>query len=148
TRALRETTEHLLSEITRRKQVEEELLATTRQTIKILESITDGFVALDYQGQFTYLNRRAESLLRRKRKELLGKNVQIESAQQPGFSLFQKALEIGQNQIADEFEEFDPILKSWFEVHVYPFKEGLSIYFRDITERKRTEEEMWKALEK
>lgn len=148
TRALRETTEHLLSEITRRKQVEEELLATTRQTIKILESITDGFVALDYQGQFTYLNRRAESLLRRKRKELLGKNVQVEFAQMPGFSLFQRALEIGQQQTAGEFEEFDPTFKSWFEVHVYPFNEGLSIYFRDITERKRTEEEMWKALEK
>src|SRR5207253_4387132 len=43
-------------------------------------------------------------------------------------------------QIAVSFEEYYPPLQTWFEVHAYPSPDGLSVYFRDITERKRSEE--------
>ncbi|HZD60095.1 MAG TPA: PAS domain-containing protein, partial [Anaerolineae bacterium] len=39
------------------------------------------------------------------------------------------------------FEEFYPPLNKWFEVHAFPYKRGLSIYFRDISKRKRVENE-------
>ena len=40
-----------------------------------------------------------------------------------------------------EFEEFYPPHDRWYENHLYPAKDGLSLYFRDITERRRAEEE-------
>src|ERR687890_1771196 len=39
------------------------------------------------------------------------------------------------------FEEFNPWLDIWVEINAYPSEGGLAIYFRDITERKRREEE-------
>ncbi len=38
------------------------------------------------------------------------------------------------------FEVAPPISKCWLEVHAYPSNEGLSVYFRDITQRKQAEE--------
>ncbi len=34
-----------------------------------------------------------------------------------------------------------PPLNSWFDVHIYPSADGLSVYFRDVTERRMAEEE-------
>ena len=35
------------------------------------------------------------------------------------------------------FENFDPVHDRWYELHGYPSPEGLSVYFRDVSERKR-----------
>ena len=43
-------------------------------------------------------------------------------------------------QITTEFEELYRPLNVRFEVHAYPSPEGLSVYFRDVTERRRAEE--------
>jgi diguanylate cyclase (GGDEF)-like protein/PAS domain S-box-containing protein len=40
------------------------------------------------------------------------------------------------------FEEFYPPLNTWFDVRAYPSELGLAVYFRDITEAKRTAEEI------
>ena len=50
----------------------------------ILESITDAFLALDREWRFTYVNRRAESLLRRTREELVGKSLWDEFSEAVG----------------------------------------------------------------
>ncbi|PTL74924.1 hypothetical protein DAT35_57725 [Vitiosangium sp. GDMCC 1.1324] len=42
-------------------------------------------------------------------------------------------------QVTSEFEAYFEPLHAWFEVHAYPSPEGLSVYVRDVTERKRTE---------
>ncbi|MBD0300770.1 MAG: PAS domain-containing protein, partial [Tolypothrix sp. T3-bin4] len=41
----------------------------------LLESITDGFFALDKKWRFTYINGQAERLLQKNQNELLGKNI-------------------------------------------------------------------------
>jgi len=43
---------------------------------------------------------------------------------------------------AVRFEEFYPPLDTWFEVRVYPSPDGLSIYFDDVSERRRTDERL------
>ena len=40
-----------------------------------------------------------------------------------------------------EFEAGDSTGKVWFEMHAYPSGGGISVFFRDVTERKRSEEE-------
>src|SRR5206468_8451729 len=44
-------------------------------------------------------------------------------------------------QIPVQFEASDAAGRIWFEMHAYPSGDGVSVFFRDVTERKRTEEE-------
>jgi nitrogen-specific signal transduction histidine kinase/ActR/RegA family two-component response regulator len=44
-------------------------------------------------------------------------------------------------QVAVAFEACNRSGKRWFEVHAYPSNDGVSAFFRDITERKRIEEQ-------
>jgi hypothetical protein len=39
-----------------------------------------------------------------------------------------------------EFESLSPVSGAWVAGRAYPSREGLSVYFRDVTERKRAEE--------
>jgi PAS domain S-box-containing protein len=135
--------EKLLSvsrDITERKQAEEALQETNQRVIKIFEGITDAFFALDKQWQFTYLNRQAEQLLQKMRAELLGKNIWDELPEAVGSKFYQEYHRAVSEQVSVEFEEFYPPLDTWFAVHAYPSPEGLSVYFQDITERKRAQE--------
>ncbi len=107
-----------------------------RQIRTILESIGDAFFALDDQWCFTYVNERAERLMLRPREQLLGGHIwtlfpdALDSA-------FQREYERARNERVNvDFEEFFEPLGIWLEVHAYPSDRGLSIYFRDVSERR------------
>lgn len=106
-----------------------------KKTINTIDSITDAIFALNTHWNATYVNRQAELLLAKTKTELLGKKLwQIF----PGLEaaviepLFQRAC---QENITLRFEEFYAPLDRWFEVTVYPSGGGVSVYFRDTTER-------------
>ena len=115
--------------------------ATRKRIRNILESITDGFLALDHAWHYIYVNQKAEMLLQRQRSKLIGKNIWQELPALAG-SLFETgARQAMQERATVELEYFYPLSSLWFEVHFYPSEEGLSVYFRDITDRKQAEEE-------
>ncbi|MGH2415123.1 MAG: response regulator, partial [Microcystaceae cyanobacterium] len=110
-----------------------------QQTINILESITDGFVAFDRRWCYTYVNQQAARLVNKTREEMLGNNIWElfpEAINTPFYEEFQRALD---QQTSIAFEAFYAPLDSWFQVHAYPSPEGLSVYFRDVSEAKRNE---------
>ncbi|MGE5658130.1 MAG: PAS domain-containing protein [Actinomycetota bacterium] len=128
-------------DITERKQVEVALLKSSQQIIKVLESITDGFFALDRQWQFTYLNPKAEDFFQKSRQTLIGQEVWEELPTEMRISFFNEFNQAMSEQVAVEFEEFCQPLGVWFEISAYPSEEGLSVYLRDITVRKLAAEE-------
>lgn len=105
----------------------------------ILESITDAFYAVDSEWRFTYLNPNAEPLLQRKRGELLGRNFWNEFPDAVNSSFYREYQRAISEQRAVSFEEYYAPLSTWFEVRAYPARDGLSVYFRDITDRKEAE---------
>ncbi|MGJ5631013.1 GAF domain-containing protein [Nostoc sp. CALU 1950] len=113
--------------------------ARTRIT-NLLESITDGFFALDKKWRFTYINGQAERLLQKTQNELLGKNIWEAFPEITDTTFYREYHRAILEQVSVEFEEFDPLLNCWLQVHAYPAKDGLSVYFQDITERRRTAE--------
>jgi PAS domain S-box-containing protein len=131
----RERERELLREQTARIQAE----AVERRVHGMLESISDAFVALDRAWRYTYVNRRAEELSHRSREQMLGRTPLEVFPHFNGSRSEQGFREAFTEQRAVHFEEHDPPRDTWVEMHVYPSEEGLAVYFRDITDRKRTE---------
>lgn len=125
-------------DITERKASEAALQQAQRRSETILRSITDAFLTYDREWRFTYLNAEAERLLRKPAIELLGHRAWDVF---PGAENFRRELEKAvATGNAVHFEEFYAPFGQWAEVHAYPSEEGLSVYFRDITDRKRTDQ--------
>jgi PAS domain S-box-containing protein len=126
-------------DVTEKKKAEQELLHKTAQIENILESITDGFIALDQNFCYTYANRKIGEMLGRKPKTLLGKNVWKVFPDAVGsdtYKAFQKAM-TEKVYICHE-DHYQP-LELWQENHIYPSPEGISVFIRDISERKKAE---------
>ena len=134
----RDITEQKRTRVERLQLIERERTAHNR-TEQILESITNAFCTIDNSWCFTYINRQAEQLLQRQRTELLGKNIWSEFPEAVG-SIFEREYQRAiAEQVSVEFEAFYPPLSTWFGVHAYPYENGLSVYFQDISDRKLAE---------
>ena len=134
----------LQKEITGRKQVENVLKQTHESLTNTLESMTDGFVSLDKNWIYTYVNNKAGEMFGRKPADLVGKHIWTEFPEgidQPFYKNYYKAVETQKIII---FEDYYLLWDRWFENRVIPFKAGLAIFFQDITERKKSKEELEK----
>src|SRR6266850_5521077 len=103
----------------------------------VLETMSDAFVALDRAWRYTYVNRAAENLIQRRREEVIGRAVWEIFPEFVGTrfeSGYRRAMEVG---AIVQFEEYYAPLNTWFEDTVYPSPEGISVYTRDITDRKQ-----------
>ncbi len=111
-----------------------------REIEQILESITDGFCALDRAYRYKYVNRQAEEILGRRREELVGKNaLEGSPMSETGIEAVRKAMEQGEMCHA---QAFDPVLHRWLATDIYPSPDGVVVLFRDITDRKQAQEEI------
>ena len=126
-----------------RERSERELRESNERITSILESISDAFIVLDKEWRFTHVNSQAEEIyapLKKTRANLLGKSIWLEFPELVGTTLetnFRRAMT---EKVKVEFEIFYPPLSAWFHVRAYPARDVLSVYFIDITERKRAEE--------
>ena len=112
---------------------------TDIQFASIIEKINEGFVALDAQMNFTYINQRGSELFQRKPEELIGKNYWEEYPQDKDTSFGEAYLRALETQTPIELEDYYAPRERWFENRIYPTEDGLSIFFNDITERKQVE---------
>src|SRR3989441_13333014 len=129
-------------DITTHKRSMPALQPINQQAVTLLESMTDGFIALDREWRYVYVNRRTEQLSGRTREELLGKNHWEVHPEAVG-TLFDTMLpQAMDGQVQVDFESYYPPSQCWYDVHVYPTQDVLCIYYCDITARKKAEEEL------
>ncbi|HJT77555.1 MAG TPA: PAS domain S-box protein, partial [Gemmataceae bacterium] len=126
-------------DITERKRAEARVREQEQRTRTILESITDAFCAFDRDWRFTYVNRQAEVLLGRSRDDLIGKNHWQEYPDTVGTDVEHHYRRAVAENVTATFEFSYPPHDRWYECHAYPSPDGLSVYFRDVSERKRAE---------
>ncbi|HEY0064305.1 MAG TPA: ATP-binding protein, partial [Telluria sp.] len=133
-----------------RQRAQQELLeardevrrAKTRME-NMLESLTDGFCAVDLDWKITYINGRALALLSALHKrpgDLLGQDIFEVFPELRGGAMesgCRRALALQQTV---SFEFFHPQLGCWFDLRAYPSAEGLTVYFQDISQRKADEQ--------
>jgi PAS domain S-box-containing protein len=105
----------------------------------ILESITDAFFAVDHNWMVTYWNNMAEKELSTPKYKALNQNlwkIFAESVNSRSHRQYSKAMK---TKRPVHFEDYYPPLKKWYDITAYPSASGLSVYFKDITERKHSE---------
>ncbi len=134
-----------------RKRLRSELVSEVdRKTIEfkdILDRISDGFIAVNREWKYVYVNDSAARLMRRTKKELIGSSMWQREGQE-GTAFYEACHRALKNQEVIIFEALGPITQRWYENHIYPSKNGLSIHFRDITEKRETESNLRELSER
>ncbi|MBP8067578.1 MAG: PAS domain S-box protein, partial [Pedobacter sp.] len=134
------------SDITERKLVEEqvrtaelEVLNKTAQIENLLENITDGFIVLDENRCYTYANHEVGKMLSVDPNELIGKNIWKLFPELVGSATY-NAIELAltkKKYIINE-DYYQP-LNLWQENRIYPSGNGISMFIRNISNRKTKE---------
>ncbi len=135
-----------IRDITGRKLADEALAKAHLRLQTVLGSITDGLAVMDKEWRFSYFSKQGAQLLGVSPEDMIGGcvwDVFSGAKERKFFAEFHRAVETRQPL---HFEEFypDPIAR-WIECRCYPSEDGLSVYFGDITERKRAEEALHAA---
>ena len=123
-----------------RRETLQALRASRARVSRILESITDLYFSIDKEWRFTDINRQAELRFGKDREELIDEVIwgvfptASDSALYEGFvKAIEKNVPVHTDVVWDAFPN------AWFEAHIYPSQSGLSVYLRDISERKEAE---------
>ena len=117
-----------------------------RRLRTVLESTTDFVVTLDHDWRYTFLNPGATQVLADGR-SLLGQSIwEVFPGLNDGVSgaRLREAALTGSPVHYEQVAERSGV---WFEVNAYPTEEGLSIFFRDVTERRRHQAELTCKME-
>ena len=112
------------------------------------ERIADAFIALDNDWNYTYLNKAALELHGVTADQIVGKNIwQLfpEVVNEPFYEALQNAKKTQEPQ---RCELYFSIEDKWFIDLIYPAKDGISVYYHDITERKKADIELKQAHKK
>jgi PAS domain S-box-containing protein len=107
----------------------------------VLESISDGYVTLNSDWVYTYVNEKAASMMQgRKKEELVGMNIWDLNPDAVGGRFYTTFHEVMKTRKAAIFDEYYEPWDRYFENRIYPANDGgLAIFFTDITEHRRAE---------
>lgn len=102
---------------------------------KVLQSITDGFLVMNKNGDILFCNQPAAKLMKLETTEdLIGKNVWVIFPEVNVLKDYPAYPSIMQENQSLRFKEYFPAFKNWIELSVYPSEDNVVIYFKDVTE--------------
>ena len=106
----------------------------------LLAAVPDAVCHLDRTWRFTYLNTAAERLLGRSAARLHGRALQECFPATAGSPLEDRLAEVLKDGESRVFEYRDDTLDRWFELRAFPAPLGVTVFFRDVDQRRRVEE--------
>jgi PAS domain S-box-containing protein len=137
-------------EITKRKRALEALRESEERFRELTDSISDVFFAMDRDLRYTYWNKASENLTGISAKDAIGKSLYDLFPEAEGTETDKVYLEVLRTQQPQSF--VNPYQLGgkdlFFEISAYPSKTGLSVFVKDITERKRAEEALRESEER
>jgi diguanylate cyclase (GGDEF)-like protein/PAS domain S-box-containing protein len=126
-------------DVTAKRAAERDVSRAHDRIASVLGSITEGCFSLDRNWVCTYMNDKAGEWLSRHPSDLVGKNLWAEFPQAVGSVFYQTYHQAMDTKRFGQCEAFYPPLDKWLEARAYPSEDGLTIFFLDISERKRHE---------
>lgn len=119
-----------------------------RQSLdEMLLRMGDGFVSLDKALTYLYVNDKAARYMGFEREKILGKTVLEIYPELKGTRLLADMHSVVSDEIHTNCEFFSTATNRWFDIQLYPTHSGLSIYFREITDKKLAEEQLQQSAE-
>jgi PAS domain S-box-containing protein len=131
-------------DFTERDLIAQRLEASQRRNRDILASMNDGYFAISGDWVYTDLNDRAAELVAKTRAEMLGRRIEDvfpEARASVWLQRFRQVKETGQSM---QTYEYYPAMDRWYAASINPFEDGVSVFFRDMTDLRRNE----KALQR
>lgn len=127
--------------------LEEQLNSKQIQLTDFFDRINDGFFSIDRNWIYTNINSKAAAMLGRDPGAVIGKHIWTEFSPLRNNvfgNAYRRSMETGHYL---HFEEYHDVLDKWFDVDVYPSKDGLSVFLRDISEEKTAQRKLKESEE-
>jgi PAS domain S-box-containing protein len=118
------------------------MLNVSKEKETTLNRINDSVVALDREWRYTFINDAALHTHPLSRDETLGKVIWEVHPGMKGTIFQEKYYEAMRTRKVIEFQDYYAPMDQWFFVKVYPSSDGLTIFYNNITERKKAEEQI------
>lgn len=112
------------------------------QLYQTLDNINDGFVTIDENWHFTFVNQEAMRLLERSDTDLYARSLWEMFPDIVGSGFERHYRDAVATQKVVTFVEYYPGLAKWFSVRAYPSSEGLAIYLQDVTSSREQQEQL------
>lgn len=139
-------------DMTERKDMVDALLASERRAAMVLDSISDGFHMIDSEGRFQQFNAAGRALYRAQGIDadaLLGKAALGVFPEHQESAVGRAILACLHEKKASALEDFYAPWGKWFWLRNYPTPDGgVATFFQDITDKKRTEEQLLEQKER
>lgn len=132
-------------DVTEQVEARKRLAAERDRLASVLEGMWEGFALLDREFRIQDINARGLSLDRRRKDELVG---QSHWDAYPGSEsseigrLYRKAMSERVPVALEHAYRWPDEREAWLDMRAFPVPEGLAIFYRDITDRKRAEERL------
>jgi signal transduction histidine kinase len=111
-----------------------------------LDRVTDGFMAFDRDWRFTHANSRAAAFFQRTPAALVGEHLLTIAPEIVGTKFYEHGQRALREQTPQVYEEyFEP---RWYEGRIYPARDGISVFFNDITDRVSADTERAEMVER
>ena len=133
-------------DISDRKKAQREALAASREKEVTLNRINDGVISLDKDWNYLFINDAAAVHFPDGREDALGKNILEVDPDIINSSLWEMAKKAVETMSEREFTTFNETLNRWYSVKIYPSENGITVFYRDITNEKKIEQETMKLI--
>ena len=130
--------EGFIGDISEQKRAEAEMRATSERLGSVLEGTLDCVYSMDRDFRITYLNDNARRQFAKP--NLIGRRIREILPGSEGSEFADCYRRVMETRRSESIEAFFPPDNAWFEAHVTPSDDGITIFYRDITDRKAAEE--------
>lgn len=126
-------------DVTARRAVERALSEREARMRHVLESISDAFFSFDDQWRATYVNPQGATLARMSEQELRGASFWKVFPDLEGTDVAEALRRARQSKMPTTIETLYRPFDRWYELRLYPSRDGVTLYASDVTGRKEAE---------
>jgi PAS domain S-box-containing protein len=123
-------------------------MVSRRRLADVLESVSDGFSALDHEWRFVYVNQRAAEMSHLTREQMLGHRIWDLFPDVVNTEFYRRLHEVASQRKPATFEYRYPQWDTWYTFGVYPSVEGVVLFTQEITHVKQARKAMDEVTDK
>ena len=126
------------------KKVRNKISEKDLELKNIFDSFADAFFTVNNNWDFIYINKKASEMYSIPIEDIYGKNIWEITPELKGSQFYVEVKKAKEKNEATRVELFHGETNQWFENWIYPTENGVSVYYREITEKKK---EIERAIE-